>query len=159
MSIRTDQKPTDLLCADVDYLVWSASGWWDDASLGSVQDARNRTRGKAAAYFASETTGYLPDVRVWKRHIRLWTRQDAWDYSGRDRAVDDYEIDHKCSHEDADKAVPSVVPGDYNPSESTPSWEFVHRSVKGAIPAWICGVRDDDPPQNPAAPLNHERTS
>lgn len=124
-----------------DWFVWSANGGWDDASYGSVQDARHTTRGKAAALVARESTGHLPDVRVWKRYIWVYDRQDAWDEAGRERWADARDVEW----EDA----PTVAPDDWQPDEGTPAWEFVHRSHPLAVPVWVCGFKGDRPPQNP----------
>jgi hypothetical protein len=148
---QREAQPDDLLVKDVGWLCWSASGW-EDAAEGSVHDARRVTRGQAAAAFARDTTGYLPEVRVWKRYARLWTRQDAWDYAGRDRAVDDYSYDHDCEYDEADAKVPETVPADWDPPEGTPCWEFVTRDAAGAIPVWICACKGDQPPDDPHRP-------
>lgn len=149
------REPTDLLIRHVEDCCWAATGW-EDAAWGSVRDARTVTRGKAAAAFSSETTGYLPDVRVWKRYIRLWTYQDAWEYSGRERAVDDYSYDHDVDYAIADQRVPELAPRDYEPNEGTPAWEFVHASDPDAIPVWVCGVKGD---RAPTRPVRREATA
>jgi hypothetical protein len=146
-----ERLPTDPISPNVEFWCWDPVNW-EDACEGSVRDARKVTRRKAAAFFASESTGYLPDVRVWKRYVRAWTRQDGWDYSGREHAVDDYQYDHDCEYEEADVKVPQAPPNDWQPDESVPVWEFVHRNHPAAIPVWICGVKGDRPPQNLKVP-------
>lgn len=142
----------DPICGDLDDLCWAADGW-ESAAWGSVQDASERTRGQAAAAFASETTGYLPDVRVWKRYVKRWDRQYAWDYYGRERAVEDYQGEHDVAFDVADEHVATEVPDAWEPSyESMPSWEFVHRSHPLAEAVWVCGAKGDMPPRMPAAP-------
>jgi hypothetical protein len=125
---------------DVESYCWHENGW-ECAAEGSVRDARKVTRGRAAAFFARETCGYLPDVRVWKRYVRPLTHQDAWDYSGRDRW---------CWRNEADDDGPASPPEGWEPDwECDPVWEFVHRSHSDAIPVWICAEKGSKPPQDP----------
>lgn len=129
--------------------VWG-SGGWEDACWGSVQDASDRTRGQAAARFATEAGVTVPEVRVWKRWVAVYSRQDAWEFSGRERAVDDYSFDHDVDYEKADAAVPQAVPDDWFPGEGDPAWEFVAKDDPRGRPAWICGFKGDRPPRDPA---------
>ena len=127
--------------ADVESYCWHPDGW-ECAAEGSVRDARKVTRGKAAAFFAREASwGDIRLVRVWKRYVRPWTRQDQWDYSGRERWEYRNEVDESPDH----------PPADWQPDwESDPVWEFVHRDHPDAIPVWVCGQKGDKPPSSPA---------
>lgn len=138
---RAGASPTDLLNADVEFYVWHPDGW-ECATLGSVSDARKRTRGQAAAFFANETGDWMPGVRVWKRYVRPLTRQDAWDGDGRDRYEDLHEMEFDTA--------PAIVPDDWEADpESDPVWTFVHRDDPDAIPVWICAEKGSRPPQQP----------
>jgi hypothetical protein len=129
---REGASPADLLNPDVEYYVWHQDGW-ECGCLGSVSDARKRTRGQAAAFFANEAGAWMPSVRVWKRYVRPLTRQDAWDNDGQ------LEFD----------TAPAVVPDDWEADENDGVWTFVHRDHPDAIPAWICGEKGSRPPYSP----------
>lgn len=149
---RGDAAPDECLNPHVETYCWHHHGW-ECASIGSVADARKLTRGQAAAFFANETTGYLPNVRVWKRYVRPLTRQNAWECDGRDAAIDRYSYDHDCEYEDAGAEVPEIVPRDYRPDGDTPVWEFVHRAHPEAIPVWVCGEKGTPAPHVPQKPV------
>lgn len=140
--------PKDLINGDVDSYVW-CDGYWEDARMGSVVDAQKRTRGQAASYFANEIGDLMTSVVVWKRYILPWTRQEAWDHEGRDRAVDDYSFDHDCDWDKADREVPETVPDGWEPSDDSPVWEFIHRDHPRAIPVWICAEKGSKRPHDP----------
>jgi hypothetical protein len=163
-SVSAEHRRPDAPCApNVDWYCW-ATGSWEDAAEGSVRDARTCTRGQAAAAFSRETTGYLPEVRVWKRYVRPLTRQDVWDGPGKDRWVDRREaglISKRALAGKPDDPIPSLgelhneapdePPTDWDPDDYDPVWEFVHRSHPDAIPVWICGFKGDTPPVDPPA--------
>jgi hypothetical protein len=136
---RPSASPADLLSTDVESSVWHEDGW-ECGALGSVSDARKRTRGQAAACFAHEI-GDFRSVRVWKRYIRSLTRQDAWENRGRER----YEETHELEFDTA----PELVPDDWDADEEDEVWCFVHRNHPGAIPVWICGEKGSRPPHAP----------
>ncbi len=130
---------SDVVQFDPEWCCWAASGW-EDALEGSVRDARRVTRIKAHADFAREAGEPFPEVRVWKRYIRPWTRDDRyvwWVENRTENGWDDIESTDTPDGWDA-----TVVEYD----ESCPSWEFVHKAHPAAIPAWICGFKGDDAP-------------
>lgn len=136
---------------DVEWCCWAASGW-EDAGEGTVRDARKVTRGQAAAFFAREV-GDIRDVRVWKRYIRPFTREEIWLGPGRDRWTDrekDRLIREGLPRESLAEIyarAPVAPPEDWQPDEYDSTWCFVDRSHPDAIPAWICGFKGDDPPE------------
>lgn len=140
-----------------DECVWATSGW-ENASLGSVQDATDVTRGQAAARFARECGEHITDIRVWTRYLRMWDLQDAWDdyaFGGDDRwecsRMADEARQTQGLPDGADVEPPKTPPAGWEPPEGTPCWEFVHRTHPQAIRVWICGFTDDTPPHNPKA--------
>ena len=134
------EKPTEVVNPHVDSYCWHPDGW-EAAGEFTVHDARKTTRGKAAAMFAREFYGDITAVRVWKRYVRQWTRQDVWDYEGRDQWEQRNELDYD--------AGPEEPPANWQPDEESPVWEFVRRDHPDAVPVWICGVKGDRAPQNP----------
>jgi hypothetical protein len=136
---------------DVEWCCWAASGW-EDAGEGSVRDARTTTRGQAAAFYSTEATGDICDVRVWKRYIRPFTRDEIWAGPGRDRWVDRRQATTRCTFSQAIAGCPESPPEGWQPDEYDPSWGFVHRSHPEAIPVWVCGFKGDEPPENPSRP-------
>lgn len=148
-------QSSDIVSPDVEWYAWSNDGW-ESAGEGSVRDASKTTRGQAAAFFARESAyGDIRGVRVWKRYVLPFTRQDVWEGPGRDRWVDKQDWDH--FHATGDhlplgplfEQAPTEPPADWQPDEYDPVWMFVHRSHPGAIPVWICGVKGDEPPTDP----------
>lgn len=157
--------PSEPLVRFVGDCVWAADGDWECAFMGSVADARKITRSQAAAYFASETGERFTDIRVWKRHMLLLTRQDVWDYSGQGRYADRLMerdgvetkwqehrqgrpdewiyVNADTGEEVAEPVVPDEPPPDWEPSEYEPSWTFCDKSREHAIPVWICGFKGD----------------
>lgn len=148
--------PSDLVSPNVDCYCWAADGW-ECAGEGSVRDARTTTRGQAAAAFASDTTGDLRGVRVWKRYVKSFTRQNVWDGPGKDRWVDDEEFRRETAGEPVPSLrelfglAPSIPPGDWQPDEDDACWRFVSASHPGAVPVWVCGFKGDEPPEKPKA--------
>lgn len=146
------RSPKDLVSPDVEWYCWAADGW-DSAGEGSVRDATTTTRGQAAAFFARETTGRLIDVRVWKRYVDRFTRQDVWDGPGKDRWVDRRERDMRDAGEHVPalgelfKLAPDEPPADWQPDEYDAVWRFVPRDYPGAVAVWVCGVKGDNPPE------------
>lgn len=126
----------------LDWCCWAADGWENAACEGTVRDATTTTRGQAAAAVARETGEPLTNVRVWKRYIRPLSRQEIWDYYGRERWAYRHDLD-------LDDEGPESPPDDWQPDEYDPSWVFVHRSHPEALAAWIVGWKGDDPPENP----------
>lgn len=122
-----------------EWCCWAADGW-ENALEGSVRDARTVTRAQAQSAFAREACEGWIGVRVWKRYIRALTKQERWEWHVERRS------------EDVD-SEPEMAPEEWDPQydEEIPSWEFVHRSHPDATPVWICGFKDDRPPENPRA--------
>lgn len=156
MTTQAVRSPQDIVSPDVEWYCWAADGW-ESAGEGSVRDASKTTRGQAAAFFAQETTGHLPDVRVWKRYVERFTRQDVWEGPGKDRWVDHRERElvaagkHVPSLGELHARAPAEPPEDWQPDEYDAVWRFVHRSYPGAIAVWVCGVKGDKPPDDPGA--------
>lgn len=153
-------SPQEIVSPSPDWWCWAASGC-EDAGEGSVQDARTTTRGQAAAFFSREM-GDFNDVRVWKRYVQPFTRQDVWDGPGKDRWVDREEanlISRRALQGSPDDPIPSLrdlhaqaptePPADWHPDDYDAVWRFVHRSHPGAVPVWVCGYKGDEPPENP----------
>jgi len=146
---QAGQNGTAVVAPHVEDYCWAASGW-EDAGEGSVQDARTTTRGQAAAFFARCAYEDITEVRVWKRYVRSFTRQEVWDEPGRDRWVNREEQrlgDHGVgSLDDLYELAPVVVPDGWQPDEYDPSWQFVRRDHPDAIPVWVCGFKGDEAP-------------
>lgn len=134
------RTPQDVLNPHVWTYCWHHAGW-ECASEFSVADARTTSRGRAAGLFANEMGGRLPDVRVWKRYVRPWTRQDAWEYDGHERWARAHDVE--------DDEAPEWAPDDWEANGDGPVWEFVHRDHPDAVPVWICGAKGSPAPQNP----------
>lgn len=159
--MTTTEKPYVISPNDC---VWDAHGEWESAYYGSVQDARDRTRGQAAANFSREVGEAIVNLSTWKRWIKLFTYQDIWDGPGRDRWFDDWmeregidmrylEDTHEWIYINADTGerveapeIPDSPPEGWEPAEYDPAWEFVKKDTEGAIPVWICGFKGDDAP-------------
>ncbi len=135
------RQPSDPVNAYVDSYAWHPHDW-EMAGEYSVQPVDGTTRGQAAGHFSRCGPGYLPDVRVWKRYVEALTRQVVWDDYGRERW--EYRHDLECD------AGPPEPPSEWEPDEYDPVWRFVHHSHPGAIAVWVCGVKGDEPPHNPA---------
>lgn len=155
------KAPTGIVSPHVDDYCWAASGW-EDAGEGSVCDARTTTRGQAAAFFA-RAFGSITDVRVWKRYVLRFTRQDVWDGPGKDRWVDRREAEIMAARAlegrpgedipplgDLFKEASAEPPTDWEPDCYDPVWQFVHGSHPDAVPVWICGIKGDTPPADPS---------
>jgi hypothetical protein len=124
-------KPTDL--ADPDpWPCWHAHGW-EMASEWSMHDATNTTRAEARASALYEV-GDWTEIGVWKRYVRLFTRQESWCWLHGN----------------------SPVPEDWRPGEGDAVWTFCHRSDPDAKPYWVVGLQADGPPPNPAPPVVRE---
>lgn len=142
---------------------WHEDGW-ECAGEWSMQDATKVTRGKAHAKAAREI-GLWADVAVWKRYIRILTRQESFEYSAMERVIDRWIDNHEPPlrlNDDLKYVLPDgticeppksleVVPDDWRPDEDDPVWEFVHRSHPDAMPYWVVGERGSKPPPNPPA--------
>ena len=160
-----ERKPSDIVSPGVEWFCWCPSGW-EDAGEGSVQDAHDTTRGQAAAHFASCGCHAMTEVRAWKRYVRCFTRQDVWDGPGKDRWTDhrrEAEILAQRALEgrpgtgipslgDLYRQAPTEPPADWEPDEYDPVWQFVRRDHPDAIAVWVCGMADDEPPENPERP-------
>lgn len=129
---------------------WAADGW-ENACYGSVQDARTTTRGKAAAFYASEAGEHLTDVRVWKRYAVPLSHQDVWDDHGDDEWA--WGLHERYAPDQDEPPCPDHPPDGWEPDlERHPAWMLVHRTHPNAIPIWICGPKGTDPPRQPKAP-------
>lgn len=132
-TVRASDEPIN---PDVESYCWAADGW-ENAAWGSVQDARAKTRGKAAAFYASETGCAWTEVHVWKRYVRPLTRAEGWEY-GFDRWAN-------CNDVELEDA-PDDPPPNWEPDEYIPVWQFISRDHPEAIPVWICGTDAAPPP-------------
>lgn len=156
MISKTERKPTDLLHPGLtpDYCVMDV----DDGVLGEISDASRITRGKAIALYASEMGVSFTDVRCTTSYMRLFTRQDGWDGPGRERWLDDWmeregvderavgEREWEYYNEDTGQKVdppdaPDEPPGEWEPSDWDPAWEFCKKTDPGAVKVWVCEAK------------------
>jgi hypothetical protein len=147
--------PDALAIQSPDDCYWAATGW-EDAGECSVQSAEGRTRAQAAEAFRFDPGVAFTDVRVWKRYIRPFTRQDQWEeyligHVGCVRRDDGTFVEAVPRVGESADEFPAEPPRDWSAHEGVACWEFVHRSTPGAWPVWVCGFRGDEPPTNPPA--------
>jgi hypothetical protein len=103
---------------------------------------------------------------VWKRYIRVLTRQESFEYNGLERAEQDWIDSHDPPLHLSESGLwvtpggtvceppesLGIVPSDWRPDEDDPTWEFVYRSHPDALPYWVVGDKEDIPPPNPSTP-------
>ncbi len=127
-----------------------------DDPYGQVFDARHLKRAAAVRFFASKWGCDFSDVKCTTRYGRWLTRQEQWDDVGYEAWVDDIEERFACPAcgvavgEACDEAglaipcdervalVPAKPPGDWEPDEYVPVWEFCEPGDDGARRIFIC---------------------
>lgn len=135
--------------ADPESWIWAATGHWE-AALESIQPAGGRTRGQAAARYASDVGERLVDVAVWKRYARALDRQELWEWHCDERGW--YE-DDPAGPDGAEREMPATPPDSWEPdpwNEDRPAWEFCRAGDEGAVPVWVCAPAGAAAPHRPA---------
>jgi hypothetical protein len=110
---------------------------WDEGSIESVQDARNRTRGQAIERYCRDIGERFIEIRAWKRYARGLTIVDNWIWWV-----------ESCTDEGWDGGYRDLPPDGWEApdDEDMPAWEMCLPTDEGAIPIWILGQKGFDMP-------------
>ncbi len=165
MTPQAETRDLDKPLCRADDLVFGPD--YDEAWEGSVQDARDRSRGSARAAFASIIGEPLTTIRVYKRYVRIYSARDVWLNQGQDRWFDDWMLENgiktrwpvgedEAEYFDSSSGArvtpptpPEEPPSSWQPREHDYGWEFAHASNPAAQPVWICTQGDEPPPPKP----------
>jgi hypothetical protein len=99
---------------------------WDGV-LGEVSDASRRTRSQAIARYASETGYTRQEIRCTTDYVRIYDRQDAWEWW--------VEMDSGWDEQ------PDRPPDDWQPPEEAPCWGRCPKDHPDALRVYICEYR------------------
>lgn len=103
--------PSDLICTEMQLTE-------HDETVG-IYPALRYPRATVQAAWAHELGVRFEEIRVLKRYVRIFTRQEVWDNEGRERLK-----------------RPVRVPDYYAPSHCGAAWEYVPKQHPVAIPIW-----------------------